>query len=425
MIDIRLLRDNPQAVKENIKKRFQNDKVKLVDEILKLDEEWRSIKFKEDSLRSNRNKISKEVSELKKAGKDAKKKIKEAGEIPGKIEKIEEKRKILEEKIDVILRKIPNFVFDEVPIGKDESQNKEIKKIGKPETYNYEIYNHAELAEKIGGADFDSSSEISGNGFYFLKGDLALLSAALINYARDCMVKHGFEYVEPPLMVRKKIIDGVMSFEDFEGMIYKIEGEDLYLIATSEHPLIGMFVDKKLRGKDLPIKITGFSPCFRKEIGAHGIEEKGFYRRHQFNKQEMVVLCNPEDSKLWYDKMIQFTIDVFTELNIPVRILESCSGDLADLKARGCDIEAWSPRQKKYFEVGSCSNLTDAQARRLNIRAEAEGKIYSVHTLNNTVLATPRALIAIMENNQQKDGSIKVPKVLQPYMLGKKVIGKK
>jgi seryl-tRNA synthetase len=309
-----------------------------------------------------------------------------------------------------------------VPIGKDETKNKEIKKIGKPLKSKYEIFNHAELAEKLGGVDFDTARETSGKGFYYLKGDLSLLHMAVMNFARDYMLKQGFEFVYPPLMIRKEVVDGVMSFEEMDAMMYKIEGEDLYLIGTSEHPLIGMFMNRKLRKKDLPYKITGFSPCFRKEVGAHGLEEKGFFRVHQFDKQEMIVICDINDSYSWYDKMLKYTLDVFKALDIPSRVLEICSGDLADLKAKSCDVEAWSPRQGKYFEVGSLTNMEEAQARRLNIRIEGEGKIYFAHTLNNTVIASPRALIALMENNQQKDGSIKIPKALQSYMNGKKKI---
>ena len=318
--------------------------------------------------------------------------------------------------------KIPNIIHDSVPLGKDDSQNVELERFGEPKVPAYEIFNHAELAEKLGGVDFDTARKISGNGFYYLKGDLSRLHSALISYAKDYMVKNGFEFVIPPFMIRSEVVDGVMSFAEKDAMMYKLEGEDLYLIGTAEHSLIAMFAYKNLNGKNLPYKITGVSPCFRKEVGAHGIEEKGFYRVHQFEKQEMIVICDPADSYDWYDKMLKLTVELFKEIGIPVRTLEICSGDLADLKAKSADVEAWSPRQKKYFEVGSCSNLTDAQARRLNIRAEKDGKIYFVHTLNNTVVASPRALIALMENFQQKDGSIIVPTVLQPYMGGMKKI---
>lgn len=422
MIDIKLIRENPKLVKDNIKKKFQNEKLLLVDKVRKLDEEWRKLKQEEDKLRNQRNKISELINQAKKQKKDISVLIKKAKEIPDKIAKTGNKRKKLEAEIRGIMLKIPNIIHKSVPIGKDEKSNVEIKKIGKPKKPKYKLFNHAELAEKLGGADFDTARKISGKGFYFLKGDLALLSVAMINFARDYMVKKGFEYVEPPLMIRKEVVDGVMSFGEIEAMMYKIEGEDLYPIATSEHPLIGMFMDKKLRKKDLPIKITGYSPCFRKEVGAHGIEEKGFYRVHQFNKQEMIVICEPSESYRWYDKMLQYSADIFKALNIPVRILEMSSGDLADLKTKSCDVEAWSPRQGKYYEVGSMTNMEEAQARRLNIKIEGEGKTYFAHTLNNTVLSTPRALIAIMENNQQKDGSVKIPKVLQKYMHGKKKI---
>jgi len=328
----------------------------------------------------------------------------------------------MEEEIKKLMYKIPNIIHKSVPIGKDASQNVEIKKIGKPEVPSYEIFNHVEFAENCGGADFDSAREISGNGFYFLKGDLALLHSVMLTFVRDYMIKQGFEYVIPPFMIRKKVVEGVMSFKEMENMMYKLDGEDLYLIGTSEHSMIGGFMGKVLNGKNLPVTITGYSPCFRKEVGSHGIEEKGFFRVHQFEKQEMIVICEPEDSYKWYDKMMQYTIDVFRAMGIPVRILECCSGDLADLKAKSCDVEAWSPRQKKYFEVGSLTNMEEAQARRLNIRIEGKGKIYFAHTLNNTVLASPRALIALIENNQNKDGSVEIPKVLQPYMGGKKKI---
>ncbi len=422
MIDIKLIRENPSLVKENMKKKFQNDKIKLVDEVISLDDKWRKLKYEEDSLRSERNKVSEEINKLKKEKKNADKELKRAKQIPEKIAEIEEKRKELEEQIKQIMYKIPNIIHESVPMGKDSSENVEIKKIGKPEVPNYEILNHAELAEKLNGVDFDSARETSGNGFYFLTGDIAVLHSALLAYARDYMIKQGFTYVVPPFMIRRKVVEGVMSFAEMENMMYKIEGEDLYMIGTSEHSMIGRFIGKTLTGKEIPVILTSYSPCFRKEIGAHGIEEKGFYRLHQFEKQEMIVICEPEDSYKWYDKILQYTVDVFKNLDVPVRTLECCSGDLADLKAKSADVEAWSPRQKKYYEVGSCSNLTEAQARRLDIKIENKGKRYFAHTLNNTVLASPRALIAVMENNQQKDGSIKIPKVLQPYMGGKKVI---
>ncbi len=424
MIDIKILRENPDLVRENIKKKFQENKLKLVDEVLILDEKWRKLKYEEDGLRRERNSISEEINQAKKNKdeKKANKLLKRAKEIPSKISELEKKRKKFEEEIKQIMYTIPNFMHESVPLGKDSSENIEISKVGKPEVPNYEIFNHAELAEKLNGVDFDSARETSGNGFYFLTGDIALLHSAMLAYSRDYMIKQGFSYVVPPFMIRKRVVEGVMSFSEMENMMYKIEGEDLYLIGTSEHSMIGRFIGKKFTEKDLPINLTSYSPCFRKEIGAHGIEEKGFYRLHQFEKQEMIVICEPEDSYKWYDKMANFAVEVFKNLNVPVRILECCSGDLADLKSKSCDVEAWSPRQKKYYEVGSCSNLTDAQARRLDIKIENKGKKYFAHTLNNTVLASPRALIAVMENNQQKDGSIKVPKVLHSYMGNKKII---
>lgn len=422
MIDIKLVRENPELVKENIRKKFQNDKLVLVDKVLKLDSEWRKIKGEEDNFRSSRNKISKEINEARKAGKNFLALLKKAKQIPEEIEKLEEKRKKLEGQIDEIMKTIPNIIDKSVPIGKDDSENVEIKKFGEPKVPKFEIFNHAELAEKNGWADFDSARETSGNGFYFLSGDLALLHSAMLAFARDYMIKQGFEYVIPPFMIRKKVVEGVMSFQEMYNMMYKIEGEDLYLIGTSEHSMIGRFIDKTIPNSKLPLTLTSYSPCFRKEVGAHGIEQKGIFRVHQFEKQEMIVICEPEDSYKWYEKMWKYTVDVFVKLGIPVRTLDICSGDLADLKAKSLDVEAWSPRQKKYFEIGSCSNLTDAQARRLNIRIEGKGKIYFAHTLNNTVLASSRAVIAFIENHQQKDGSVKIPTVLQPYMLGKKVI---
>ncbi|MDD5012424.1 MAG: serine--tRNA ligase [Candidatus Nanoarchaeia archaeon] len=424
MIDIKLIRENPELVKENIKKKFQNDKLALVDKIIKLDEEWRKLKYKEDGLRSERNKISKEISEAKKVKKSVAALLKKAREIPDEIEKLDEKKGKLEEQIKELMMVIPNIIDKSVPIGKDDSQNVELKKFGKPEVPSYEILHHAKLAEKNEWADFDSARETSGNGFYYLTGDLALLHSALLAFARDYMVSQGFSYVIPPFMIRRKVVEGVMSFKEMDAMMYKIDGEDLYLIGTSEHSMIGRFIDKTISGKKIPLLLTSYSSCFRKEVGSHGIDEKGLYRVHQFEKQEMIVICEPEDSYKWYDKMWKYSVEIFEKLNIPVRTLECCSGDLADLKAKSVDVEAWSPRQKKYFEVGSCSNLTDAQARRLNIRIEGRGKIYFAHTLNNTVLASPRALIAFLENNQQKDGSIKIPTVLQSYMGGKKFIGK-
>ena len=422
MIDINLIRENPEFVKENIRKKFQNEKLILVDKVKRLDEKWRKLKYQEDKLREERNKISKKINELKKQKKDFSKELKKAKALPDKIKDIDDKTKELSEKIKEYMYEIPNIIDKSVPIGKDESENIEIEKIMEPKIPNYEIFNHAELAEKLSGVDFESARKTSGSGFYYLLGDLALLHSSILNYARDYLIKKGFQYVVPPFMIRKEIVDGVMSFKEKEDMMYKIEGENLYLIGTSEHSMIGRFINKTLSKKDLPILLTSYSPCFRKEVGSHGIEEKGFYRLHQFEKQEIIVICEPEDSKKWFEKILNYTIEIFKNLNIPTRKLEICSGDLADLKAKSVDEEAWSPRQKKYFEVGSCSNLTDAQARRLNIKIQDKEKRYFPHTLNNTALASPRALIALMENNQQKDGSIKIPKVLWSYMGGKKVI---
>lgn len=424
MIDINLIRENPEMVKENIKKKFQDEKIKLVDEVLKLDEDWRKFKFEEDGLRAERNKLSKSVASLMKEGKkEEAEKIKlKAKEIPDKIEAIQEKQVEAKDKIDSIMMKIPNIIHPSVPIGKDDSENVEIEKIGEPKVPKYEIFNHAELALKLGGADFDTARKNSGNGFYFLKGDVARLHTAILSYARDFMIKQGFELIVTPYMIRPEVVEGVMSFEEKDAMIYKIDGEELYLIGTSEHSMIGMFKDKKFNGKDLPYNYTAYSACFRKEVGAHGLEEKGFYRVHQFEKQEMVVVCLPEESYDFYEKMLNYTVEVFKGLNVPVRKLECCSGDLADLKAKSADVEAWSPRQKKYFEVGSCTNMEEAQARRLNIRYELGGEIKFAHTLNNTVIASPRALIAVMENNQLEDGSILIPEAIRPYMGGQEKI---
>ncbi|RLG10934.1 serine--tRNA ligase [Candidatus Pacearchaeota archaeon] len=422
MIDIKLIRENPDLVKENIKKKFQDEKLPLVDKVLRLDKKWRKLKYQDDSLRKQRNSISKKINELKKSKKSFEKELKKARQIPKKIEISEIKRKKLEKEIKEIMYKIPNIIHSSVPIGRDESENVEIKKVGKIKKFNYEILNHIELAEKLKGVDFDSAREVAGNGFYYLRGDLARLHSAMLAFARDFMINQGFEYIIPPFMIRRRVVEGVMSFEEMDAMMYKIEGEDLYLIGTSEHSMIGRFINKTLNAKNLPLKLTSYSPCFRKEVGSHGIEEKGFYRVHQFEKQEMIVICEPGNSYEWYDKMLNYTLDIFKALNIPTRVLEICSGDLADLKAKSCDVEAWSPRQKKYFEVGSLTNMEAAQARRLNIKIEGKGERYFAHTLNNTVLASPRALIALMENNQNKDGSINIPKALQLYMGGMKKI---
>ncbi|MCR4284963.1 MAG: serine--tRNA ligase [archaeon] len=427
MIDIKLIRENPEVVKQNILKKGQKDKVALVDKAVELDLKWRKEKKKADDLRSSRNKISEQINQLMKAKKqaEAKKLIKEAKEIPEKIIKIEVTTKKLEEEIRKIMMQIPNIIHESVPEGASSLENIPKEVIGEPKVPNYEIFNHAELAEKLGLADFDSSRKTSGQGFYFLKGDLARLHTAVLSYAREFMIEKGFEYIIPPVMIRSDVVDGVMSFEEKDAMMYKIENEDIYLIGTSEHSLIGMFKDKTLRKGEIPQKLTSYSPCFRKEKGAHGIEEKGLFRVHQFEKQEMVVICEPEDSYKWYDQMLKFNIEFFKKLGVPIRVLEICSGDLADLKAKSADVEAWSPRQRKYFEVGSCSNLTDAQARRLNIKINGGKGNYLAHTLNNTVVASPRILIALIENNQNKDGSINIPKVLQPYVGNKKKIGGK
>lgn len=424
MIVIKLIRENPQIVKDNIKKKFQDEKIPLVDELRDYDKKCREIRLEEDQLRAQRNKVSKSISQLMKEGKkdEAKKAMQRAKEIPKEIEKLEEERKKLEDKIQEIMFIIPNIIHKSVPIGKDETENVEIEKIGNPKVPKYEIFNHAKLALKLNGVDFDTARKNSGNGFYFLKGDLARLHSALLSYAKDFMIQKGFELIVTPYMIRSEVVDGVMSFQEKDNMMYKIENEDLYLIGTSEHSLIGMFKDKKFNKKDLPFKYTAYSACFRKEVGAHGLEERGFYRVHQFEKQEMVIVCLPEESYEWYDKMLNYTVDIFKNLNVPVRKLECCSGDLADLKAKSADVEAWSPRQQKYFEVGSCTNMEEAQARRLNIKYEDDDENKFAHTLNNTVIASPRALIAVMENNQQKDGSIIIPKVLQKYMLGQEKI---
>ncbi len=417
MLDIRLIRENPDLVKENLRKKFQEVKAPLVDEVLELDSKWRKFRLEADNLRSQRNKLSEEVNKAKKEKdeKKAKEVIEKAKEIPRRLEQIEKDEKELGNKIRQIMYKIPNIIHESVPLGKDDSENVEIEKFGEPKIPKYEVFHHAQLAEKMFCADFDSARETSGNGFYYLTGRFAIVHSAMLAFARDYMVKKGFSYVIPPFMIRKRVVEGVMSFEEMNNMMYKIEGEDLYLIGTSEHSMIGRFIDKTLQEKEIPITLTSYSPCFRKEIGSHGLEEKGFYRVHQFEKQEMIVICSPKESYKWYNKMLKFTVDIFKNLEIPIRTLEICSGDLADLKAKSADVEAWSPRQKKYFEVGSCSNLTDAQARRLNIKINSGKGNYFAHTLNNTVLASPRALIALLENHQQEDGSIKIPKKLWKY----------
>jgi seryl-tRNA synthetase len=425
MIDIKIIRENPELVKENIRKKFQDEKIPLVDELVEKDKESRELMQESQNLRHERNELTSQINELKKKGKDAKQVIEKAKKIPDRIKEIEERQTMLAGRVQEILYQIPNIIHKSVPIGKDSNENVVRQTIGKPKEFKFEVKQHGEIAEQINGADFDSARDTSGKGFYFLKGELALLDMALINYARDFMIKKGFLYMQPPLMIRKKVVEGVMSFKEMENMMYKIEGEDLYMIGTSEHPLIGMFIDKTIDEKNLPIKITGFSACFRKEIGAHGIDEKGLFRVHQFNKQEMIVICKPEESYKWYDFMLNCTVEIFKSLELPVRVLECCSGDLADLKAKSADTEAWSPRQKKYFEVGSVTNMEEAQARRLGIKIQGKENKYYAHTLNNTVIATSRALVAILENYQNIDGSITVPKVLVPYMNGITKIGGK
>ena len=421
MLDIKFIRENKELVKQNIKNKFQDQKLPLVDEVVELDEKIRSLKLEGDNLRGDRNSTSALIGQLMREGKkeeanQTKQKVVEINEKLVTIEKEEEElSKLLREKMLVI----PNIIDKSVPIGKDDSENVEIEKFGEPVVPDYEIPYHADILEKMAGLDKDSAGRTSGNGFYYLVGDAARIHSAMLAYARDFMIDKGFTYCIPPFMIRSDVVNGVMSFAEMEAMMYKIEGEDLYLIGTSEHSMIGRFKGQLVDEAKLPITLTSYSPCFRKEVGAHGIEERGIYRVHQFEKQEMVVLCKPEESMDWYNKMWQFTVEFFRSLDIPVRTLECCSGDLADLKVKSCDVEAWSPRQKKYFEVGSCSNLTDAQARRLGIRARGSDGNYLVHTLNNTVLATPRALIAFLENNYNEDGSVSIPKALQPYMGGK------
>lgn len=424
MIDIKFLRENPDLVKENIKKKFQEHKLCLVDEVIKLDEENRKIKLKGDELRANRNRFSSEIGTLMKNGEKEK-----AEEFKLQVthinEELVENEKLettLAEEIATKMMKIPNMMHESVPIGEDDSKNVEVKKYGEPIVPNYEIPYHTDIMESLCGIDLDSARRVAGNGFYYLMGDIARLHSAVISYARDFMINKGFTYCIPPFMIRSDVVTGVMSFEEMDAMMYKIEGEDLYLIGTSEHSMIGKFKGQILKEADLPYTMTSYSPCFRKEKGAHGIEERGIYRIHQFEKQEMIVVCNPEDSYDWYDKMWSYTVELFRSLDIPVRTLECCSGDLADLKAKSVDVEAWSPRQQKYFEVGSCSNLTDAQARRLGIRIKGENGNYYAHTLNNTVVAPPRMLIALLENNYKPDGSIVIPEALRPYMGDKEIL---
>ena len=424
MIDIKFLRENPDAVKQNIKNKFQDEKLPLVDEVIELDMKSREAKGKADALRAERNKISKQIGALMAQGKkeeaeETKKLVTAKSE---ELAALEEQEREYSEKVNKIMMVIPNIIDPSVPIGKDDSENVEIEKFGEPVVPDFEIPYHTEIMEKFDGIDLDAAGKVAGNGFYYLMGDIARLHSAIISYARDFMIDRGFTYCVPPFMIRSNVVTGVMSFAEMDAMMYKIEGEDLYLIGTSEHSMIGKFIDTIIKEDQLPKTLTSYSPCFRKEKGAHGIEERGVYRIHQFEKQEMIVVCKPEESPMWFEKLWQNTVDLFRSLDIPVRTLECCSGDLADLKVKSIDVEAWSPRQKKYFEVGSCSNLGDAQARRLKIRVDGENGKYFAHTLNNTVVAPPRMLIAFLENNLNADGSVNIPKVLQPYMGGKEKI---
>ena len=429
MLDIRFVRENPDVVKENIKNKFQMAKLPLVDEVIDLDKENREIKQEVENLRAQRNKMSKQIGALmgQKKFEEAEAVKKEVSSFADRIEELSSREKEVEERIRTIMMTIPNIIDPSVPIGEDDSHNVEIEKFGEPVVPDFEIPYHTEIMESFNGIDLDAAGRVAGNGFYYLMGDIARLHSAVISYARDFMIDRGFTYCVPPFMIRSNVVTGVMSFAEMDAMMYTIEGEDLYLIGTSEHSMIGKFIDQIIPEEELPKTLTSYSPCFRKEKGAHGIEERGVYRIHQFEKQEMIVVCKPEESKMWYDRLWQNTVDLFRSLDIPVRTLECCSGDLADLKVKSCDVEAWSPRQKKYFEVGSCSNLGDAQARRLRIRVNGEdGKKYLAHTLNNTVVAPPRMLIAFLENNLCADGTVNIPKVLQPYMGGKeKLIPKK
>ena len=420
MLDIKFVRENPDVVKENIRKKFQDQKIPMVDEVIALDQENRNIKQEVESLRANKNKISKQIGALMAQGKkeEADEVKKEVAASGAKIDELSAREKEVEEKIKTIMMTIPNIIDPSVPVGKDDSENVEIERFGEPVVPDYEVPYHAEIMESFDGLDLDSARKVAGNGFYYLMGDIARIHSAVISYARDFMINKGFTYCVPPFMIRSDVVTGVMSFAEMDAMMYKIEGEDLYLIGTSEHSMIGKFIDTILPEDTLPRTLTSYSPCFRKEKGAHGLEERGVYRIHQFEKQEMIVVCKPEDSKMWFDKLWQNTVELFRTLDIPVRTLECCSGDLADLKVKSIDVEAWSPRQKKYFEVGSCSNLGDAQARRLKIRVNGENGKYFAHTLNNTVVAPPRMLIAFLENNLNADGSVNIPKALQPYMGG-------
>ena len=427
MIDIKFLRENPDVVKQNIKNKFQNDKLPLVDEVIELDKQARAAQQEADALRANKNTIAKQIGSLMAQGKkaEAEEVKKQVAETSARLKELETLEPELKEKVKKIMMIIPNIIDSSVPIGKDDSENVEVQRYGEPVVPDFEIPYHADIMESLGGIDLDSARKVAGNGFYYLMGDIARLHSAIISYARDFMIDRGFTYCIPPFMIRSNVVTGVMSFAEMDAMMYKIEGEDLYLIGTSEHSMIGKFIDTIIPEEELPKTLTSYSPCFRKEKGAHGIEERGVYRIHQFEKQEMIVVCKPEDSKMWFDKLWQNTVDLFRSMDIPVRTLECCSGDLADLKVKSVDVEAWSPRQKKYFEVGSCSNLGDAQARRLQIRVKGEdGKKYLAHTLNNTVVAPPRMLIAFLENNLQADGRVRIPEKLRPYMGGKEYLEK-
>lgn len=420
MLDIKFLRENPEIVKQNIKNKFQDQKLPLVDEVIELDKENREIKQEVQGLRAKRNKMSKQIGALMGQGKkeEAEEVKQQVTSFADRIEELSEREKEVEEKIKKIMMTIPNIIDPSVPIGKDDSENVEVERFGEPVVPDFEIPYHTDIMESFDGIDLDSARKVAGNGFYYLMGDIARLHSAVIAYARDFMINRGFTYCVPPFLIRSNVVTGVMSFDEMDAMMYKIEGEDLYLIGTSEHSMIGKFIDTTLEEESLPRTLTSYSPCFRKEKGAHGIEERGVYRIHQFEKQEMIVVCKPEESKDWYEKLWKNTVDLFRSMDIPVRTLECCSGDLADLKVKSVDVEAWSPRQKKYFEVGSCSNLGDAQARRLRIRVKGENGNYFAHTLNNTVVAPPRMLIAFLENNLQEDGSVRIPEVLRPYMGG-------
>ena len=424
MLDIKFVRENPDMVKENIKKKFQDEKLPLVDEAIKLDEDRRNYQQEADALKAERNKISKQIGALMSKGQkdEAEAVKKQVADHGAKISELDKKQSEAAERLQEIMYVIPQIIDDSVPIGKDDSENVEIEKYGDPVVPDYEIPYHTDIMESFNGIDLDAARRVAGNGFYYLIGDIARLHSAVITYARDFMIDRGFTYVIPPFMIHGNVVQGVMSFPEMEAMMYKIEGEDLYLIGTSEHSMIGRFIDQQIKESELPLTLTSYSPCFRKEKGAHGVEERGVYRIHQFEKQEMIVVCKPEDSKMWYDRLWQNTVDLFRSMEIPVRTLECCSGDLADLKCKSCDVEAWSPRQKKYFEVGSCSNLGDAQARRLRIRVKGEEGNYLAHTLNNTVVAPPRMLIAFLENHLQADGSVTIPEVLRPYMGGKEAL---